>query len=73
MAVTTLSKPGDFVSTFTFPNTTTPDWILYGITRDGKIYRERKTRDTGSPFPGGRGTWVDTGLAVPDVSIVGDL
>ena len=73
MAVTTLGKPGDFVTTFTFPNTTTPDWILYGITRDGKVYRERKTHDTASPFAGGRGTWVDTGLTVADVATVGDL
>jgi len=73
MAVTTLAKPGDFVTTFTFPNTTTPDWILYGITRDGKVYRERKTRDVGTTQVGGRGTWVDTGLTVADVSVVGDL
>ena len=73
MAVTTEAKPGDFVSTFTFPNTTTPDWILYGITRDGHIHRERKTRDALTPFAGGRGTWVDTGLVVADISTVGDL
>lgn len=71
MAVTSLAKPGDFQATFTFPNTTTPDTILYGIAAGGKIYRSRIRTDAAGT--GGRGTWVDTGLTVPDVSIVTDL
>lgn len=73
MAVTSLAKPGDFSTTFTFPNTTTPDQLMYGITRDGKIYRGRLRNDALTPFAGGRGTWVDTGLTIPDVSTVADL
>ena len=71
MAVTSLAKPGDFNTTFTFPNTTTTDNILYGVTSNGKIYRGRIRTDAAGP--GGRGTWVDTGLTIPDVSIVADL
>jgi len=72
MAVTTLAKPGDFMATFLFPNTTTPHTISYGITQSGKIYRQRILHDAGSAI-GGPGTYVDTGLTIPDVSTVGDL
>ncbi len=71
MAVTSLAKPGDFQATFTFSNTTTPDQLSYGVTRDGKIYRGRIRTDAAGP--GGRGPWVDTGLTIPDVSTVADL
>jgi hypothetical protein len=71
MAVTSLAKPGDFMQTFSRVNGTTPDLIQYGITADGKIYRGRIRTDAAGP--GGRGTWVDTGLTIPDVSIVADL
>lgn len=73
MAVTTLAKPGDFLRTFTFPNTTTPDVIQYGIMAGGKIYRERCRKDGTAPTVGGRGTWVDTGLTIADITIVNDL
>jgi hypothetical protein len=72
MAVTTLAKPGDFQAIFYFPNTTTPHLIMYGVMLGGKIYRQRITKDAGTAV-GGPGTWVDTGLTVPDVSTVGDL
>lgn len=73
MAVTTLAKPGDFVTTFSMTNTTTPDRIQYGVMPGGKIYRERIRKDGTAPTIGGRGTWVDTGLTIPDISIVADL
>ena len=73
MAVTTLGKPGDFLRTFTFPNTSTPDVYQYGILANGKIYRERIRKDGTTPTAGSRGTWVDTGLTIPDVSSVGDM
>jgi hypothetical protein len=75
MAVTTIAKPGDFSTTFSLMNiATTQDMIQYGITANGKIYRGRIRHDAGvGSSPGGPGTWVDTGLTIPDVSIVGDL
>jgi hypothetical protein len=74
MAVTTLAKPAtDFQATFTLTNRSTPHQILYGVTADGKIYRHRVNHDSVGGGPGGNGTYVDTGLTVPDVSIVTDL
>ena len=72
MAVTIFAKPGDFMQTFTrAQHARRRIHILYGITADGKIYRGRIRNDaTGA---GGRGTWVDTGLTIPDVSSVADL
>jgi hypothetical protein len=72
MAVTTIAKPGDFQTTFTLLNRSSPDLLLYGITADGKIYRVRKNHDAPGTVGGG-GTYVDTGLTVPDVAIPADL
>lgn len=69
MAVTELAKPGDFMQTFTRANPTTGDPILYGITQDGKIYRKRLRGATG----GANNSWIDTGVAIPDVTIVADV
>ena len=44
-----------------------------GVMANGKIYRARLRNDALTPFAGGRGTWVDTGLTIPDVSTVADL
>ena len=73
MVVTTVPKPGDFVTTFSVTNTSTPDRIQYGVMPGGKIYRERMRRDSTAPTIGGRGTWVDTGLTIPDISAPNDL
>jgi hypothetical protein len=67
MAVTELAKPGDFMQTFTRANPTTGDPILYGITQDGKVYRKRLR----GANPGG--VWIDTGVTIPDVTIVADV
>jgi hypothetical protein len=67
MAVTELAKPGDFMQTFTRSNPTTGDPILYGITQYGKVYRKRLR----GPNPGG--VWIDTGVTIPDVTIVADV
>ena len=73
MAVTTIAKPGDFCCTFVVPNRSTPDTILYGVTQvDGKIYRERRNHDSVGG-PGGRGTFVDTGLTIADIAATTDL
>ena len=72
MAVTTIGKPGDFATTFSLMNRSTPDMLSYGITADGKIYRQRTAHDTVGGV-GGRGTVVDTGLTVPDISSAADL
>jgi len=73
MAVTTIAKPGDFAATFTLQNiTSTPDVIQYGVLANGKIYRERRNHDAPGGV-GGKGTWVDTTLTIPDVSILTDL
>jgi len=72
MAVTTLGMPGDFAATFSLPNRSTPHTIRYGITIDGKVYRQRINHDS-IGGPGGPSTFVDTGITVPDVSSVLDL
>jgi hypothetical protein len=72
MAVTTITKPGDFMTTFSLLNRSTPDMLGYGITADGKIYRFRTAHDTLGGV-GGRGTYVDTGLTIPDVALATDL
>jgi len=72
MAVTTIAKPGDFQATFSLMNRTTVDFINYGITADGKIYRQRRCHDS-IGGPGGPGTWVDTAVAIPDVTVLTDL
>jgi hypothetical protein len=72
MAVTTIVKPGDFATTFSLFNRSTPDMLTYGITPDGKIFRQRTAHDTVGGI-GGRGTYVDTGLTVPDVALATDL
>jgi len=74
MAVTTLfSTPTpDFAATFSLLNRSTPHTIRYGITADGKVYRQRINHDSAAG-PGGPGTYVDTGVTVPDVTIVADL
>jgi hypothetical protein len=72
MAVTTLGKPGDFSTTFSLLNRSTPDMLSYGITPDGKIYRLRTAHDAPGGV-GGRGTVVDTGLTIPDISSAADL
>jgi hypothetical protein len=72
MAVTTIAKPGDFAAQFTLPNRTTVDVIQYGITADGKIYRVRINHDTLGGV-GGDGTYVDTGLTIPDLTVAADM
>jgi hypothetical protein len=72
MAVTTLAKPGDFMAAFVMPNRSTADIIQYGITADGKVYRERRNHDSVGG-PGGRGSWVDTGLTIPDLATPADM
>jgi hypothetical protein len=72
MAVTTIGKPGDFATTFSLLNRSTPDMLSYGITPDGKIYRFRTGHDALGGV-GGRGTYVDTGLTVPDVATATDM
>jgi hypothetical protein len=72
MAVTSLAKPGDFVAQFFMNNRTTVDTIQYGITIDGKIYRARRGHDT-IGGPGGIGTYVDTGVVIPDITILADM
>jgi hypothetical protein len=72
MVVVTIGKPGDFSTTFSLLNRSTPDMLAYGITADGKIYRARTAHDALAGV-GGRGTWVDTGVVVPDVALATDL
>ena len=72
MAVTTIAKPGDFMTTFNLMNRSTVDIIQYGITVDGKIYRERRNHDSVGG-PGGKGTYVDTGLTIPDLATPADM
>lgn len=72
MAVTRITKPGDFKTTFSLANRTTTDVIQYGITSDGKIYRESVNHDS-LGGPGGRGTWVDTTLTIPDLATPADM
>jgi hypothetical protein len=72
MVVVTIAKPGDFATTFSLMNRSTPDMLAYGITPDGKIYRARTAHDAPGGI-GGRGTWVDTGVTVPDVALATDL
>jgi hypothetical protein len=72
MAVTSIAKPGDFQAEFNMPNRSTVDVIHYGITADGKIYRERRNHDSVGG-PGGRGTYVDTTLTIPDLATPADM
>jgi hypothetical protein len=72
MAVTTIAKPGDFAATFSLVNRTLPQRHEYGIMPNGKIYRQRFGHDAASKN-GGRGTWVDTGLTIPDITSAGDM
>ena len=73
MAVTTIGKPAaDFVATFTLANRSTAHVIPYGITPDGKIYRNRVSHDAVGG-PGGLGTYVDTGVTIPDITTLTDL
>jgi hypothetical protein len=72
MAVTRLAKPGDFMARFHCKNRTTDDVIQYGVTGDGKIYRESRNHDSVGG-PGGPGTWVDTGQTLPDLATPADM
>jgi hypothetical protein len=72
MAVTTIGKPGDFMTTFSLLNRSTPDMFAYGVTADGKIYRFRTGHDALGGV-GGRGTYVDTGLTIPDITSAADM
>ena len=73
MAVTTIGKPGDFMDQFSLANRSTPHVIRYGVTADGKVYRQRIVHDGVGGTAGGPGTYVDTGVTIPDVSVVTDL
>jgi len=73
MAVTTIPLPvTDIIAVFAVPNRSTPHTIAYGVTADGKIFRQRINHDS-IGGPGGRGTYVDTGLTLPDVTLSTDL
>lgn len=72
MAVTTINAPSDFMATFSLLNRTTVHTIRYGITADGKIYRQRINHDS-LGGPGGPSTFVDTGVTIPDVATIADL
>jgi len=73
MAVTTVAlPPTDIIAVFAVPNRSTPHTIAYGVTADGKIWRQRVNHDS-IGGPGGRGTYVDTGQTLPDVALATDL
>jgi hypothetical protein len=73
MAVTTVAKPGDFAATFTLVNRTIPQRHEYGILANGSIYRQRFGHDADTVKKGGRGTWVYTGVVIPDIASAGDM